>query len=132
MRWFNGSRKILSIFNVWNDLYSDGCSGELTPSQVSFHCSYRRKDYRNFSNGTLATVIGFPFPKGMGYRELFVAGVIAAMGLTVALFVSGVAFIDPSPQGAAKMGALFSVATAVIAFIAGKVLGIKKVSDTEN
>lgn len=85
-----------------------------------------------FVMGALATIIGFPFPKGMGYKELFVAGVIAAMGLTVALFVSGVAFIDPSLQGAAKMGALFSVAAAPFAFIAGKALRIKKVKETEH
>lgn len=84
-----------------------------------------------FLMGSLATVIGFPFPKGMGYKELLVAGVIAAMGLTVALFVSGVAFIDPGLQGAAKMGALFSAVAAVIAFALGKVLGIKKVKDTQ-
>ncbi|AFM01146.1 Na+/H+ antiporter [Desulfitobacterium dehalogenans ATCC 51507] len=84
-----------------------------------------------FLMGSLATVIGFPFPKGMGYKELLVAGVVAAMGLTVALFVSGVAFIDPGLQGAAKMGALFSAASAVIALVAGKVLGIKKSQDTQ-
>lgn len=85
-----------------------------------------------FLMGALATALGFPFPKGMGYKELLVAGIIAAMGLTVALFVSGVAFVDPALQGAAKMGALFSVVAAAIALIAGKVLGIKKIRDTEN
>ncbi|SHN78047.1 Na+/H+ antiporter NhaA [Desulfitobacterium chlororespirans] len=84
-----------------------------------------------FLMGSWATVIGFPFPKGMGYKELFVAGVVAAMGLTVALFVSGVAFMEPGLQGAAKMGALFSAVAAVIAFAAGKVLRIKKVKDNQ-
>lgn len=81
-----------------------------------------------FVMGALATIIGFPFPKGMGYKELFLTGLIAAMGLTVALFVAGVAFIDPGLQGAAKMGALFSVVTAPLAIIVGKLVGIKKVS----
>lgn len=107
-------------------------SGINTLTWLVFFALIGGKTIGIFVMGALATAIGFPFPKGMGYKELFVAGVIAAMGLTVALFVSGVAFIDPGLQGAAKMGALFSVAAAVIAMIAGKVLGIKKIRDTEN
>lgn len=76
--------------------------------------------------GLLATLIGFPLPKGMNLRELFTAGLVASMGLTVALFVAGVAFTDPSIQGAAKMGALFSAFSAVISIVAGRLLGIKR------
>lgn len=81
-----------------------------------------------YGMGSLATLLGFPLPEGMKHKELFVAGLVASMGLTVALFVAGVAFTDPSIQGAAKMGALFSAGSVIIAFTAGKLLGIKKVT----
>jgi NhaA family Na+:H+ antiporter len=50
------------------------------------------------------------------------------MGLTVALFVAGAAFVDPEIQGAAKMGALFSAGVSIIAIILGRVLGIKRIT----
>ncbi|TCS83524.1 Na+/H+ antiporter NhaA [Tepidibacillus fermentans] len=81
-----------------------------------------------FTLGLIANLIGFPLPNGMGKKELFLAGVVAAMGLTVALFVAGAAFTDLKIQGAAKMGALFSASTALIAFIVGKMLRVKKIN----
>ena len=74
----------------------------------------------------VATLLGFPLPKGMKYKDLFVAGLVASIGLTVALFVAGVAFTDLSLQGAAKMGALFSVGSVIISLAAGNLLGIKR------
>lgn len=79
-----------------------------------------------FIMGWVAALLGFPLPKGMKYNDLFVVGLVASIGLTVALFVAGVAFTDLSLQGAAKMGALFSVGSVVISLAAGKLLGIKK------
>ena len=79
-----------------------------------------------FIMGSLATLLGFPLPKGMKHKELFVAGLVASMGLTVALFIAGVAFTDINIQGAAKMGALFSAGSVVLSFTAGKLLGIKR------
>jgi NhaA family Na+:H+ antiporter len=76
--------------------------------------------------GFIAEKVGFPFPEGMDKRDLFVVGIIAALGLTVALFVAGAAFTVPKIQGAAKMGALFSASAAALALIAGKFLRIKK------
>ncbi len=81
-----------------------------------------------FTMGSIAKALGFPLPTGMGMKELFLAGVVAAMGLTVALFVAGAAFTDVNIQGAAKMGALFSASVAIIAFIVGKALRIKKMN----
>lgn len=81
-----------------------------------------------FGFSWLATLIGFPLPKGMNFRELFVAGMVASIGLTVALFVAGVAFTDLDIQGAAKMGALFSVGSVILSITFGKLLGIKKVT----
>lgn len=79
-----------------------------------------------------ATFLGFPLPSGMKLKHLVVAGVIAGLGLTVALFVAGQAFKGPgseSLQGAAKMGALFSGAIAVLALVLGRILGVKDGDD---
>lgn len=85
-----------------------------------------------FIMGSLASLMGFPLPKGMKHKELFVAGLIASMGLTVALFIAGVAFTEPSLQGAAKMGALFSATSVVLSFTAGKLLRIKRITGERN
>ncbi|WP_425624779.1 Na+/H+ antiporter NhaA [Agrobacterium radiobacter] len=67
-----------------------------------------------------ARPLGFGLPVGMSVSDLFVLGCVAAIGFTVSLFVAGVAFEPGSVQDAAKMGALFSFAAAVIAITAGK------------
>ncbi|WP_366922409.1 Na+/H+ antiporter NhaA [Metallumcola ferriviriculae] len=77
----------------------------------------------------LGKLVGFPLPEGMGQKELFTAALVAALGLTVALFVAGAAFVDPSIQGAAKMGALFSGFVAILALAVGKMLGIRKINE---
>ena len=71
--------------------------------------------------------MGFPLPKGMDLRHLFVAGIIAGLGLTVALFVAGEAFKGDLSMymGPAKMGAVFSAVAALLAIIAGKILKVK-------
>jgi NhaA family Na+:H+ antiporter len=79
-----------------------------------------------FSMGFLAQLLGFQMPAGMGRRELLVAGVIAGIGFTVALFVAGEAFTDPGIQGAAKMGAMLSIAAFPVAAILGRLLGVRK------
>ena len=72
--------------------------------------------------GLLARGLGFPLPGGMSIRELAMAGFVAALGLTVALFVAGAAFTDPAMQGQAKMGALFSGFVGVAAIGIGRAL----------
>ena len=68
-----------------------------------------------------ATLFGFPLPDGMKLKHLVVAGVIAGLGLTVALFVAGQAFPNVGDyRGASKMGALFSGGIAVLAIILGE------------
>lgn len=71
-------------------------------------------------------VLKFPLPTGMQHKDVLVAGVVGGMGLTVALFITESAFIDMSLQGAAKMGALFSVIAAPAAIILGKILRVEK------
>jgi NhaA family Na+:H+ antiporter len=69
-----------------------------------------------FVFSAMATTLGSPLPDGMGNRHLIVAGLIASLGLTVTLFVSGEAFPgDSAWQGPAKMGAVLS---AIVAFAA--------------
>ncbi len=81
-----------------------------------------------FLLGSLAVTLGFPLPGSMRKTELLVAGIIAGFGFTVALFVSGVAFIDPLHQGAAKMGAMLSCTAAVLAVAAGRVLRVRRMA----
>ena len=74
-----------------------------------------------------AARVGFPLPDGMGVRHLVVTGVIAGLGLTVALFVAGKAFPGDSPfQEPGKMGAVFSIVAALVAYVLGKVLHVRQ------
>ncbi len=79
-----------------------------------------------FFFGYIALKIGFALPKGMRKRDLVVAGLVAGVGLTVALFICNSAFSDPVLQGSAKMGALFSIASIPIAMVVARLLGVQK------
>ena len=80
----------------------------------------------------IVSKLGFPLPEGMSMKHLAVAGMIAGLGLTVALFVAnkayntpeGLAFLDPG-----KMGAVFSVIAGVMAFAFARAIGIRRDSD---
>ena len=77
----------------------------------------------------VGSLIGFPLPTGMEMKHLVVAGIVAGLGLTVALFVSGQAFKEElALQGAAKMGALFSAGAAIIALVVGRLLNTKSLA----
>jgi len=68
--------------------------------------------------GKMFGVVGFakaaeatgraPVPKGISDGDLWLVGLIASLGLTVALFVAGQAFTNKSLESQAKMGALLS------------------------
>ena len=62
----------------------------------------------------------------MNVRTLMTAGLVAGLGLTVALFVAGEAYPDAALQGEAKMGALFSGFVGISAVFLGKMLGFGK------
>jgi Na+:H+ antiporter, NhaA family len=72
-----------------------------------------------------AHAMGFSLPAGMTHRHLIATSAVAGLGLTVALFVSGQAFTDPALQAAAKMGAVFSVVSALVAWLAKVFLRIR-------
>ncbi|WP_284166112.1 Na+/H+ antiporter NhaA [Frigidibacter sp. SD6-1] len=83
-----------------------------------------------FLFGWLAVrVLRLGLPDGMGMRELFVVGCVAAIGFTVALFVATVAFPAGAVQDAAKMGALFSFGAAAISILAGRLMRIEKIAE---
>lgn len=72
--------------------------------------------------GLVAVKLGFPLPDRMGTAQLVMAGYVAALGLTVALFVASAAFVDPVLLGQGKMGALFSGFVGLSAVAIGKLL----------
>lgn len=73
----------------------------------------------------VADKLGFPLPEGMGTKHLLVAAMVAGLGLTVALFVAGKAYDDPTFQDPAKMGAVLSAGAAIVAFVFGRLLRVK-------
>jgi NhaA family Na+:H+ antiporter len=72
-------------------------------------------------------------PKGMSYRHVITLGMIAAIGFTVALFVSTAAFKETGPiQDSVKMGALLSFGAALLSFAIAKALGIRPTGPIES
>lgn len=77
----------------------------------------------------VAKLFGAPLPDRMDLRHLTVAGIVAGLGLTVALFVAGEAFQESHNimhQGPAKMGAVFSAIAAFVAIVVARGIGIKR------
>lgn len=103
-----------------------GFSGFGTVTWLVFISLLAGKALGIFSFGFLGRKLGFPLPNGMKKRELLVAGVIAGIGFTVALFVAGEAFTEPQIQGAAKMGAMLSIAAFPLAVLLARFAGIRK------
>lgn len=101
-------------------------SGVGTATWLVFLSLLTGKTIGIFSFGFLGKKLGFPLPDGMKKRDLMMAGVIAGIGFTVALFVAGEAFTDPEVQGAAKMGAMFSIAAFPVAIVLARLAGIRK------
>lgn len=74
-----------------------------------------------FCMGYVGALLGFHLPKGMRRRDLALVGIIAGIGFTVALFVAGEAFTDSAVRGAAKMGAILSIFSAVVAIVVASI-----------
>jgi len=70
--------------------------------------------------------MGLGLPVGMRVADLFVVGCVAAIGFTVSIFIASVAFDGGPVQDAAKMGAFFSFAAAIISIVAGKLTKVEK------
>ena len=72
-------------------------------------------------------VFGLKMSEGMNYRHVATLGMIAAIGFTVALFVSTAAFPVPGATlDSVKMGALGSFGAAGLSFLVAKLVGVKK------
>ncbi len=74
-----------------------------------------------FSMTFLATKLKFSLPDGMQLSDAGLVAIIGGIGLTVALFVSESAYVDPSTISAAKMGALGSAFAGFIAAAVARV-----------
>lgn len=68
-----------------------------------------------FSMTVLAVKLKYPLPEGMTLKDASIIGILGGIGLTVALFVCESAFTDPGLVAAAKMGALGSLLSSLIA-----------------
>jgi len=74
----------------------------------------------------ISCAMGFPAPLGVRRKHIMVMGLIAGLGLTVALFVADVAFTDPKLKADSKLGA---VLTPLIGFVCW---GLSKFYDFTN
>jgi NhaA family Na+:H+ antiporter len=70
----------------------------------------------------LATAVGLRLPAGLGWTDVVVVGLAAAMGFTVALFFATAAFPPGPVLDQAKMGALLTVSGALVAVGAAALL----------
>ena len=65
-----------------------------------------------------------PLPTGVNLKDLFCVGMTASIGLTVALFIAGEAYVDhPTLMRDANLGALLSMFFCVPCMIMGKIMG---------
>ena len=72
----------------------------------------------------LALALGFHLPQRVGWRELIVAGLLAAMGLSVGLFFSAAILPPGQLRSELSMGVLLSLAGAPLAVAAALLLGV--------
>ena len=75
----------------------------------------------------VALALGFHLPHRVGWRELIVAGFIAAMGLSVGLFFSAAIFPPGQLRSELSMGVLLSLAGAPLAVAAALVAARRQV-----
>jgi Na+:H+ antiporter, NhaA family len=122
--WKNPVEGILGVFALLNGGVVLGAIG--APTGLVLAGLWLGKPLGIYASSWIATRLGFSLPAEMTQRDLWVVGCAAAIGFTVALFVSVVAFPPGEVQDAAKMGALLSIGAALLTFIAGRVLRIQK------
>jgi NhaA family Na+:H+ antiporter len=78
-----------------------------------------------FITTALAVAGGLRKPPRMSYVEVFVVGITAGIGFTVALFFATAAFPPGNVLDHAKMGALLSFCAAPIAIAVGRMAGLR-------
>lgn len=72
----------------------------------------------------IAMLAGLHLPHRIGWRELFVGGLISAMGFSVGLFFASALFPPGQLRSEASMGVLLSFAAAPLAIVAARLLGV--------
>lgn len=112
------------LFGLVNAGVEFSCLG--TPTWLVLASLIVGKTLGIFLFAVAAAAAGYPLPRGIKRGDLLVISIAAGVGFTVALFVAGEAFVDPVTQGAAKMGALLSLAAALLAAAAAKLVGVRK------
>ena len=88
-----------------------------------------------FLFGFIGSKISFHLPEGMNKTDLILVATVAGVGLTVSLFMCDAAFSDPAVVGAAKMGALFSIAAVLSGYGISKLIRkepLKEEKETES
>ena len=78
----------------------------------------------------LGQKLGMELPEGMNNKDVIIVGFAAAMGFTVALFISVVAFPAGPIQDSVKMGALLSFLAAPLTIVLAKFLIVKPKTDS--
>jgi NhaA family Na+:H+ antiporter len=76
----------------------------------------------------LAIAAGLKLPDGVDWRDMAVVGCAAGIGFTVALFFATATFPAGVQLDQAKLGALLSVGSAVVAFAAAAMLKVGRFS----
>ena len=75
--------------------------------------------------GFISDRLGYPLPKGMNYLSLTTLAIIAGLGLTVSLFITGEAYTNLQLLNGAKMGALLSIFAAPLAWLIYKLFKVR-------
>lgn len=73
----------------------------------------------------MARLAGGQLPPGLRFSDLFVVGLVAAIGFTVALFFATAAFPEGTALAETKMGALLSFVAAPIAVAVSRLLRVR-------
>jgi NhaA family Na+:H+ antiporter len=76
----------------------------------------------------IALGLGFHLPARVGRRELVVGGFIAAVGFSIALFLSSALFPPGQLQSETNMGALLALVAAPLALAMARLLGVGRFS----
>ena len=72
----------------------------------------------------VAVLSGLHLPPRVGWRDLFVVGLTAAIGFSVALFLCTALFAPGQLRSEVRMGAMLSLAAGPLAFAAAMLLGV--------
>ena len=123
--WSRPVEVVLGLFGFLNAGVVVSAGG--TPTLLVLVCLLAGKPIGIFVTAIVGTkLLGLRLAEGIGKRELFVIGCAAGIGFTVAIFTATVAFAPGPIQDSAKLGALCSCLAALVAFLAARLLKIRR------